>query len=270
MPLRPAVPFPIEPVEEVYLPDAPLVAVVAQVRFPGIVSISRDEFIGPFQEQIRTDYPVMHQVKEAAFVLGPQGMSAVGDGGTVCRFRAKDDRWGVSLSPTFVALETSAYIDRPDFVRRLQRVLRAVAQTIRPATFERFGLRYADRITFEGNDVLDAARLVRPELSSLATVELGDGARLVHSFTDTQYEIHGATLHARWGLVPANTQLDPFHGEAVPYPSWLLDLDMYSTDTAEFDVDTLVRTADDFAERIYAFFRWAVEDELLKRCGGAL
>ena len=36
-----------DPVAEIPLPEAPLIAVVAQIRFPPIVSITREEFIGP-------------------------------------------------------------------------------------------------------------------------------------------------------------------------------------------------------------------------------
>lgn len=271
MPTRPAVPFPVDPVEEVFLPDAPLVAVVAQVRFPAIASIAREEFLGPFQEEIRSEYPVLHQLKELAFMVGPQGLSAGNDPGTVWRFRDRTDTWGVSLAPAFVALETSAYVDRPDFIRRFHAVLRALAMTIAPATFERFGLRYADRIVLDRPPGTDAVgELIRPEVSGVSIVAPGSSARLVHTFTDTQYELESATLRARWGLLPADAQLDPFHGDAVPYPSWLLDLDMYTSGIEDFNVDALVHRADDFAERIYSFFRWVVEDELLRRYGGAL
>ena len=271
MPVRPLVPFPEEPVAEVFLPDAPLVAVVAQVRFPAIASIARQDFVGPFQEEIRADYPLSQQIKEIAVIVGPQGVNAGTDGGAVWRFKDKADVWGVSLAPSFVALETSAYVDRPDFVRRFHAVLRALAKTIAPATVERFGLRYADQIVLDrGEGVADIANLVRAEVRGIANVELGTGVHLVHSFNDTLYELEAAAFHARWGVVPPNAQLDPFHGDAVPQPSWLLDLDMYATGSEDFDVDALVLRANEFATRIYSFFRWVIEDELLKRCGDTL
>ncbi len=269
MPLRPTVPFPPEPVDEIFLPDAPLVAVVAQVRFPVITSIARDEFIGPFQEQIRTDYPVLHQINEAAFVLGAQGLSTSDDSGSIWRFRDKEDKWGVALAPSFIAFDTSAYTDRADFMRRFHAVLRALAATIAPATFERFGLRYADRVDL-AEGVSDLANLVRSEMRGPATADLGSNAELLHSLSDAAIKLQDAEFHARWGVMRPNTQLDPFHGAGSKHSSWLLDLDMYTSRVEDFDVDVLIRRADDFARRIYAFFRWAVEDELLKRCGGAL
>ena len=43
--------------QEVYLPEAPLVKVLCQIRFPTIASIDKKEFIAPFQEAIRHNYP---------------------------------------------------------------------------------------------------------------------------------------------------------------------------------------------------------------------
>lgn len=268
---RPPVPFPADHVEEVFLPEAPLVAVVAQVRFPAIASIARQEFLGPFQEEIRGDYPLLHPLQEVNFVVGPEGLTVGNEAGTVWRFRDRTDSWSVSLAPSFIALESRAYVDRPDFVRRFHAVLRALGKTIAPTAIERFGLRYVDRIVLDDASGTSAiAELIRPEVGGVSTTEPGPAARLVHTFTDTQYDLDGASLHARWGLIPERFQLDPFHGEPVAHPSWLLDLDMFTTGLEDFDVDGLSRRANDYADHIYSFFRWVVEDELLRRCGGAL
>ena len=72
----------------------------------------------------------------------------------------------------------------------------------------------------------------------------------------------------RWGLIPAGTQLDRLHGEALDSPSWILDLDMYTDVSGDFDVDGLTLTAGQYAEHVHRFFRWAVMPELLRRCGG--
>ena len=44
--------------DRVHLERAPLVRVLAQVRFPKILKISDDTHIADFQEQIRRDYPL--------------------------------------------------------------------------------------------------------------------------------------------------------------------------------------------------------------------
>ncbi len=271
MVLQPETPFGDEPLDEILLSDAPLIAVVAQLRFPPVASIAREEFIGPFQEALRSDYPVLRAEQEVSLILTQSGIGAGGDSGHVWRFRDKADTWRVSLAPSFVALDTTAYLDRPGFVSRMRAVLEALAASINPATFDRFGLRYADRVELSGPKgvaVLD--ELVRPEVRGACTTALGPDGNLIHSVSDSEFRLADAVLHARWGLVPANAQLDPLHGEAVTSPSWLLDLDMHADGPADFDVDNVVALADTFADRIYRFFRWAVEPEFLRRYGGAI
>ncbi len=269
--LQPDTPFGDEPLDEILLSDPPLIAVVAQLRFPPVASIAREEFIGPFQEALRSDYPVLRPEREVSLILTPSGIGAGGDSGHVWRFRDKADTWRVSLAPSFVALDTTAYLDRPGFIGRLRTVLEALATSIGPATFDRFGLRYADRVELgapEGPGALNV--LVRPEVRGVCTTLLGPDGELVHSVSDSEFRLTDAVLHGRWGLVPANAQLDPLHGDAVTSPSWLLDLDMYTEGPTDFDVENVVVLADTFADRIYRFFRWAVEPELLRRCGGAI
>ncbi len=71
------------PVDEVALPRAPLVFVVAQARFERIASISAEGFIGPFQEAIRRSYPVMHRNQQAGILLGPEGRVVTSEGGVL-------------------------------------------------------------------------------------------------------------------------------------------------------------------------------------------
>jgi uncharacterized protein (TIGR04255 family) len=269
--IQPETPFGDEALDEILLSNSPLIAVVAQLRFPPVTSIANEGFIGRFQEALRSDYPVLRPEREVGMVLTPSGIGAGGDSGQVWRFSDKVDTWRVSLAPSYVALDTTAYLDRPDFVARLRAVLEALASAIGPATFDRFGLRYADRVELrepEGADALDV--LVRPEVRGIATTPLGPHGELVHSVADSEFRVADAVLHGRWGVVAANARLDRFHGDPVACPSWLLDLDMYAEGPTDFDVEGVVALAGTFADRIYRFFRWAVEPELLRRCGAAI
>lgn len=268
---QPQWPFGDEPLDEIPLPDAPLVAVVAQLRFPPVASIAREEFIGPFQEAIRADYPVLRQEREVSLVLTPGGIPDAADSGIVWRFRDKQGAWGVSLAPSFVALDTTAYVDRSGFLARLRAVLDALAASVDPATFDRFGLRYANRVVFDGPDGVGALdHLVRADVRGIGTSPLGSRAELVHTINDSQFRLGEAILHGRWGLLPPQAQLDPLHGEAVKDLSWLLDLDMFTDASSDFDVSRVVDLAATFAATTYRFFRWAVTPELLKRYGGAI
>lgn len=267
---QPALPFGDEPVPEIALPQTPLIVVVVQIRFPAIASITRQDFIGPFQERIRSRYPVLRQVRELGLVVTPEQMAPMAAATPVWRFEDKEGHWRVSLAPEFVALDTSAYLSRADLLSRLGEVLQALRDEIRPATFDRLGVRYVDRVPLGGPaGTAQLAELVRPEICGIATTELGSAGHR-HSLCDAQFEVGDAVLHGRWGVLPAGELLEPLHREPLTVPSWLLDLDMYTQRSQELDPQEVLDTTRSFAQTIYRFFRWAVTDKLLREAGGRL
>lgn len=269
--VQPRLPFSDDPVPEIPLPRTPLIVVVAQVQFPAVASITREEFMGPFQERIRSRYPVLRQEREVGVLVTPQGVAPSTAATPVWRFHDKTNDWRVSLAPEFVALDTNAYVSRADFLSRLGEVLHALADVVGPATFDRLGIRYVDRLPLQEPDGLkELAQLVRPEICGLATADLGT-ANLLHSLTDAEFAIgDDAVLHARWGVLPPKILLEPLHRESVDVPSWLLDLDMYTTASADFEEQSVLHRVERFSQSIYRFFRWAVTDKLLADAGGAL
>ncbi len=258
-----------QPVQEIPLSEAPLIAVVAQIRFPPIASIAREDFIGPFQELVRGDFPVLRQERAANLFLTADGAKSVADAPPVWRFldKASSPAWKLSLSSSFVALDTSEYESRGDFLRRLRAVLNALSETVGPSTVDRIGIRYVDRVLLDQGGA-ELANLVKAEVVGVATIDAGNAAELIHSISDTEFHVDEAILRARWGIVPPDAQLDPAHGSAIDSTSWILDLDMYSTSSRNFDVDELVGTTETYATSIYRFFRWAARSELLRRYGG--
>jgi len=89
----------------------------------------------------------------------------------------------------------------------------------------------------------------------------------VHAVSDTLFQTEGAQVRTRWGSLPAGTTIDPGI-EPAREPSFILDLDMFSTAPMPFDVVQVVTEAERFAERLYTIFRWAVTDRFLARYGG--
>lgn len=252
------------PPPEVPLPRAPLVRVIAQLRFPLITSLEKRDFVAPFQEAIRRNYPVLRAEQVQDFILGPAGATPVAPQ-TVWRFSDVESQWRVSLAPEFIALETTAYSSRDDFLTRLQHVLNALDAHVEPKVIDRFGVRYIDRVT--PPVVNDIARLVRAEVLGIAATPMAPGIQ--HLQTLSVFTVGDAQLFARWGQVPENSTVDPAAIEPIDEPSWILDLDMFKDGARPFDVDTLVSQARSYTERLYTFFRWAVTDEFLRRYGGA-
>ena len=250
---------------EVPLPNAPLLRVIAQIRFPQVLSIEKREFVAPFQEALRSQYPVLRNELSQAVMFGPQGASPAAPQ-TIWRFADVESNWRVSLAPDFAAIETTAYESRKDFLKRFEAVVHALGEHVSPRVLDRVGVRYIDRVTGDAFDAIE--NLVGPEVLGVAATALG--AHAVHAISESVFAISqtGAQLLARWGLLPKGATVDPAAIEPLDQPSWILDLDMYRSGQREYDAAAVVQEANGFAERIYAVFRWAVTDNFLRRYGG--
>jgi len=239
--------------------------VIAQVRFSPILSVERAEFVAPFQEALRTTYPVLRREHAQSLRVGAQGV-ATGNNQVAWRFTDVEGAWRVSLTPEFVAIETTAYTSRGDFLDRMQTVLEAVAKRIAPAVVQRVGLRYIDRVTGDALD--EITELVRPEMLGIVTTSLSQYSQ--HAIHEALLEVPDGNeqLRARWGRLPAGRTVDPNAIDPIDEPSWLLDIDMFSLRQRSFAQDRLVEDLRRFAERIYTLFRWSVTDVFLRRYGG--
>ena len=264
-PLRPM------PTQEVHLPQAPLARVIAQTRFPPILAIRNPDKVAVFQEEVREAYPHLSLEQVHRIELGGQTPNV--SQGLIWRLadQEKDAPWRVSLGVDFVALETSSYVSRTDFLDRWGTVLSALEGTFNPASANRLGLRYINRLT--GAALGQVNEMVRPGvlglIQSSEEPEAELGASALHLMTDAQFLVRdGARIHARWGQLPNNATHDPDAIEAVEGPSWVLDLDMFTTEPRAFALESLHTAATDFAECLYWLFRQMVRAEFLRYHGG--
>lgn len=252
------------PVEEILLSDPPLELVIAQLRFPRILSIDDETFVAPFQERIRPAYPVLSREDQAEVLIGPQG-AATGPRGVIWRFATEPLAWEVSLSKDFVALSTKRhYVDRDAFIERLIEIVGAVSTTIQPKVCNRVGVRYVDRI----NEITKIKRLVRKEVLGVSEMALGsDDVERAYAISDLLYEVSSdSALHARWGRIPSGLTFDPAI-EPVENDSWVLDLDQFTRSPLEWHADLIAARARNFCDVIYRYFRWIVTDSFLKNYG---
>ena len=256
------------PVHEVALARAPLVFVVAQARFERIASVSSEAFISGFQEAIRATYPVMRREQQATVLVGPDGRVVTGESGTTMwRFDEQPARWQVTLAPDAVAISSTTYTSRTDLLGRLRVVLEAAQRELNLRFCERLGVRYVDQVT-EPEMLKRLPALVKPEVMGAAGVATLGGVSQVHFFCDARYRLPDQSeLHARWGLLPEHATFDP-SVPATPTPSWVLDLDAYTSSQESFEPQTLTGRAQALCERVYRYFRWAVDDAFLQAHGG--
>ena len=248
---------------EIPLDPSPLVRVLTQVRFPMVAAIGKQDFVGPFQEAIRKEYPVLRPEQAQKIQLSPEAAPLV-QTQTVWRFSDVKSQWRVSLAPDFLALETTTYASRSDFIRRLKIVVGALEEHVAPALVDRLGIRFVNRI--KGNEVNDIAKLMRPEICGIVGV-LSD-RHMKHVLNEGLFRIDKNQLLARWGILPPQMTIDPTAIEPIEERSWILDLDMFTTEAFEFNTDRIVNDVRSFSERIYTFFRWAVTDEFMRRKEG--
>lgn len=249
--------------KEVPLKNAPLVRVIAQVRFPSILCIGESKFVAPFQEAIRSIYPVLREERALSVNIGPTG-AVPAPPQTTWRFTDLNEHWRLSLAPEFLALETTRYSSRDDFCERLRVVLEALSHHFNPKQIDRLGLRYVDRIV--GEDVEQISELIRPEVRGVVGTAMAGS--IAHSLTESCFALKEAQVLARWGHLSAGATIDPTAIKPLNMPSWILDLDMSSASPKPFSVDSVVSDTRSFAERIYTIFRWAVTDDFLRHYGG--
>jgi len=247
---------------EVPLKNAPLVRVIAQLRFPEILSVEQRDFVAPFQEAIRSTYSVLREEQTQGILLGPAGVTPAKPQ-IAWRFNDAAGHWRVSLTPEFLALETTKYESRSDFFGRLKSLAEALAKHIEPSQLDRLGVRYIDRIT--GDAVEDIAKLVRPEVRGITGTRAATHA--VHALSESMFHLEDARVLARWGCLPPGATVDPAAIEPAKEKSWILDLDMFSGAPMPFVVERVVAEAQRYAERIYTVFRWVVTDDFLVRYG---
>ena len=252
--------------ETIHLPNTPLTSVLVQVRFPEILSIAKTEFIADFQESIRADYPLHHLDQDPILELNNSNIRQ----GFIpnWRFFDKERQWRLSLTTSFVSLETRAYQSRSDFTQRTEAIMHALLATIKPSMTTRIGVRYVDRI--HGPKLEQLSHFVRPEILGLCIRDHQEN--LNRTLSEIVCETDVGLMTSRWGYIPANQTHEPELMPPISVPSWFLDIDAYNefTQPEAFDADKITSHVMKLATRTYGFFRWAVSDELLKACGGRI
>jgi uncharacterized protein (TIGR04255 family) len=253
---------------EVHLPNAPLVWVVGQIRFPTILAIRNPDRVAGFQETIRAIYPTLRQDRVQHLVLSGSEHIHASPGistGLIWRFVDNETawRWKVSLATDYVSLETRDFKDIEAFSERLRLIIGALEEVFDPQEAHRIGIRYVDRLVGPGYTKI--AEFLRPEVLGLAATALEPAAQQFG--IQAVLETEEGQMFARWGKLPPRATVDP-EIEPLEEQSWVIDLDMFTQVNQKFVTDDLISTATRFSKRIYAVFRWMVNDNFLRFYGG--
>lgn len=250
---------------EVALARAPLARVIAQVRFPAVLMIAKQEAIAPLQERLRAEYPGFkrQEGQEILVDFAPDGPSFKTERTTLWRFIDAAEDWIVTLAVNALTLETRSYTSRSDLVDRLARLMEALNATFAPAAAERVAVRYVTRVDGEGYERI--GELVRADLLGLALPPLRRDVR--HAVSEAAMTADEGDVLLRWGVVPAGGSVDPVVLSPLDQPSWVIDVDVSDSRSVPFDAARLPATFIALAERAYSVFRYVVTDEFLKLYG---
>ena len=165
-----------------------------------------------------------------------------------------------------MSLSAKRYTRRSDLLTRFAVVLHALEGWLNPNVCDRIGVRYVDRVT--GEQLSRLSKLVRSEVLGVAGDEAALGnVDVVHALSDTLFQLDDSSqLRGRWGKLPAGATYDPGI-EPAREPSWVLDLDHYTSLPEDFDLAAIGGKVTEFCDRIYTFFRWAVTDDFMDEFG---
>ncbi len=258
---------------EVPLPRAPLERVIAQIRFPQILAIRNPDRVADFQELIRDTYPELSKEQGRNVDLSRE-TPEISERSLIWRFSGSRESpsWLVSLGVDFVALETTNYESRNDFLTRLNHIVSSLAEAFNPASAQRVGLRYIDRMKGEATEKL--RDLIHPEVLGILNSNHADpqtlGQAAVHLITNAQFLAEEGLIQGTWGKLPPNSTHDPNLLEPLDSESWFLDLDMFTPNSMPYDTELVISTVGSFAKRIYSVFREMTTDNFLAFYGAEL
>lgn len=245
------------PPAEIPLPAAPLIRAIAQVRFTRVPELVTPQAEAALAAALRR-FPIRGQAEGIAWVPGGEPLRE-----SYKTFEDLEDRWKITIAPDFLALETTNYVSRSDFVATLQEVLTGLSGVQAPPRVTRVGMRFIDRIENPSN----LSALLNPAL--LGWIPDTDDETLVHQIHQVLllHPDKSAQVQVKSLCLPPGVSVDP----AIPpidQRSWVLDIDAFTEQRKAFEVEGIVGTVRRLAEMAYSVFRWSTTTEFLRRYGG--
>jgi uncharacterized protein (TIGR04255 family) len=213
------------------LEGAPLSLVVCQIRHEQNLAVADPRSALSVHQLVADEYPILEEQsgQELTIAAGPGGVQALPSTPTRgWRMRSKDAAWTAVVMPDNFALETTTYVDWPDFVSRFERLLAAIAQSAKPSVEQRVGFRMINRITHPRvNDLAGWAGLIDPAFLG-PIMHLGIGA----STTASQQILQVEAGEGRSVLIRHGCFVDSDSGGQSTY---ILDNDCFNQRGRSFD-----------------------------------
>lgn len=243
--------------DDVALTAAPLVRVLCQIRYSSSPELVEDLNEQRIATHLTDILPVRDSVEGVMLV---PALNAAHQQDRMRTFEDIEGQWKASVTPNFLALETTAYDRRTDFIEKLERVITAVQEVGAPPRTTRVGMRYTDRI----EDPKRLRELVRPALLGMIA-EVSDDDLIENQIQQALIvdNENAARVQIRSLCLPPEVIFDPSISP-VGSSSWVLDIDAYTEAPRAWDAGSLATTVETLAKRAYQVFHWAVTDEFRK------
>jgi uncharacterized protein (TIGR04255 family) len=250
-------PITVSPETLEHLEDAPLRVALVQVRYAPVHAVEKRELVADFQGLISDSFVAAEPQQTQGLIVqfGPPALPpTLPPVETVWPFRDPDRGFSVSLSSTSLALEATAnYHDFPTFLSELRQMLDSLVRVFAPKLCTRLGVRYV-------NEIVDPAlsspnglsRFLNEALISPVGSDLGSD--LMSSLSEFRFREQDGVFVLRHGLV-----------EPTKY---LLDLDRFSEEPRQFDLDPIVATTSTFHDLIENVFVWSLAEGYLRQLRG--
>jgi len=179
------------------LEKSPLIFVLAQVRFPQLLSIK--ERIPAFQDALRKlGYLKLNQREVTQVKRDPQNNVVARETFSQWEFIDKAGTHSILTDPRFINVNSSQYEVFERFAERMEQVFHVMAESVEPGLVERLGLRFVDLIVpSEGRNIADYVDpglrgfQVDPEENREAfymetVTRTGEDKRFLHRYTETR------------------------------------------------------------------------------------
>jgi uncharacterized protein (TIGR04255 family) len=241
------------------LRKSPLQIVAAELRFPEAVFLPED--LKKIRRELGKDYPASSTEHGMGIELSIEGLRQQQ---TIQRhvYRTSDGAHQLGLTSTSLVLEGRGGGQYEGFERFLERWIKAV-EVVEPiaeiSTQIRLGLRYINQLPVKdaspGLDALDGR--INPALLSpigadgfsFAVVTSAQELRLANEYGKATLR-HGLQV-AQEGTPPAG--------------NYLVDIDFYDDEIADFELDKHVEQLKLFNSQVWSIFRWSLTDEEYER-----
>ena len=263
-------PFATEAVPEIDLSASPISAAIMQIRFPAEVSAIRTALLdGRLTSALEDSYPYMQKQQELNLMIqvGQQPMAEPvpeRTDTTNWAMYSEDRRWTINLTSQFIAITTTDYRSRSEFIDRVRDVIEGIQSKVKAPAASRIGMRYLNQVY--GSDLYEWVGKLRPATAGILSELNGEQSEGVGvSLSEIRFQWNDAAgMQARWGIIPAAAVLDVAM-KTVPEASWILDIDTFNEESIEFNSTSVTQQTEVLSSRAYRFFRWAVPPEALRR-----